>query len=396
MKIVGLIVEYNPFHNGHLYHIEESLRITGADKVIVVMSGDFVQRGAPAILPKHLRAEMAIRSGVSLVIELPVRYATGSAEFFALGAVSLLDSLGCVDYICFGSESGNIQDLTEVADILLDEPSIYKNQLQIELKNGLSFPKARQKAMDYYNPNISTILADPNNILGVEYIKAIKKLRSPILPFTITRKTSHYHDTELQGNHSSASAIRNSLNKEENDMISNQIPDNCYDILMKSLQIRGPIYADDFSLLLHQKLLTATTESLLEYQDMTEELANRIYNKRNQYVSFNQFCELIKSKNMTYSRISRVLLHVLIEIKSYDAPIDSMNQYARILGFKKSDTMILSKIKEHSKIPLITKLTQVETLLSEDILASNVYETIVTNKYNYPFIHEYEKSIIII
>ena len=215
MKIVGLIAEYNPFHNGHEYHIQKAKEVTGADTVIVVMSGNFVQRGAPAIMPKHLRAKVALKSGASLVLELPVCFATGSAEYFAQGAVALLDSLGCVDALCFGSECGDIQPLTRIAEVLSDEPEEYRALLRASLKEGLPFPSARERALQDYlhDPALSRILASPNNTLGVEYIKALIRQDSTIRPYTILRKDSRYHADTLEpaGNFSSATAIRRLL-----------------------------------------------------------------------------------------------------------------------------------------------------------------------------------------
>lgn len=175
MKIVGLITEYNPFHNGHLYHMQKAKEITGADSVIAVMSGNYVQRGAPAIMPKHLRAEMALEAGIPLVLELPVCYASGSAEYFADGAISLFEKLGCIDSICFGSECGDYYLLEKVAHVTADEPEAYKQTLQDALKQGLSFPLARQAALKAYfqDPSLDDILEQPNNILGIEYIKAL-------------------------------------------------------------------------------------------------------------------------------------------------------------------------------------------------------------------------------
>ena len=197
MKITGLITEYNPFHNGHLYHIKKAKEITGADAVIVIMSGNFVQRGAPAIMPKRLRTEIALNAGVSLVIELPVCYATGSAEYFASGAISILDSLGCIDSICFGSECGDYKKLEHIAKILADEPEAYRLSLKNQLKTGLSFPKARQNGLKEYSKDdsLDEILEHPNNILGIEYVKALYLQKSPIKAYTIKRIVSDYHDT---------------------------------------------------------------------------------------------------------------------------------------------------------------------------------------------------------
>ena len=409
MKIVGVITEYNPFHNGHLYHIEKAKEISGADAVVAVMSGNFVQRGTPAIMPKHLRTEAALRSGASVVLELPVCYATGSAEFFAEGAVSLFHSLGCIDSICFGSESGNIEILKYIANILIDEPSGYRELLHAELKAGLSFPRARQNALVEYlkDDSLNAVLEQPNNILGIEYIKALAKRKSNIEIFTIKRKDSHYHSETLSENYSSASAIRKSL-QDASDFIylEKHVPDACYQLLSNAFGTRYPIYPNDFSLLLKYKLLTETKESLAEYMDISQELANRIINRRNEFISFEQFCDLLKSKELTYARISRALIHILLNIKNKDMLNYSENGhclYAHILGFRKDSAAVLSAFKEHASIPIITKLTQTDTLsdiglemLKKDIFASDLYESVVTDKFQTKFINEYTQSMVFI
>lgn len=206
MKIVGLITEYNPFHNGHLYHIQKAKEISGADAAVVVMSGNYVQRGAPAIMPKHLRAEVALEAGVPVVMELPVCYASGSAEYFAAGAISLFEQLGCIDSICFGSECGDYKVLERIARVTADEPEEYKFSLQEALRKGISFPRARQMALKAYlkDDSLDVILEQPNNILGIEYIKALYKKKSSIKTYTIKRMVSGYHDEELTGSYSSA------------------------------------------------------------------------------------------------------------------------------------------------------------------------------------------------
>ncbi|MBQ8558817.1 MAG: nucleotidyltransferase [Tyzzerella sp.] len=402
MRIVGLIAEYNPFHNGHQYHIEKAREITNADAVIVVMSGNFVQRGTPAIMPKHLRAEAALRSGASLVIELPVCYATGSAEFFAYGTVSLLDKLGCIDSICFGSECGDIEVLQDFAKIIQDEPVEYKEYLNQYLRHGNAFPLARQKALkDYLRSDIvDSVLAEPNNILGIEYLKALYRLNSKITPHTIQRISSHYHDEELQETYSSASAIRKEIAGKTFDHsdLENQIPDTSISILQENYQRRYPVYANDFSILLKYKLLGETKTSLVEYADVSEELANRIANHLNQYLNFEQFCELLKTKEVTYSRISRALLHILLDIKKDDY---TEIEYARVLGFRKDSMEILSQIKKQSSIPLLSKLTASKELslaaarmLNKDILVSDLYESVITDKFETSFKNEYEQQII--
>ena len=400
MKIVGLIAEYNPFHNGHQYHIEKAKEITGADAAIVVMSGNFVQRGAPAIMPKHLRAEMALKAGASLVIELPVCYATGTAEQFAYGAVSILNSLGCVDAICFGSECGNIDILNDLAKILCNEPDEYRECLQTHLRSGLSFPMARQRAIadTYPSQDFSQILEQPNNILGIEYLKALYRLESKIKPYTIQRVSSNYHDTDLQTDFSSATALRQVIENKTLHALTGQIPDTSIRLFEENYQKRFPVFANDFSLLLKYRLLNETKSSLTEYADVSEELANRICNQRNEFLEFEQFCELLKTKEVTYSRISRALLHILLKIKKADY-VDI--NYARVLGFRMEDTEVLAKIKSKTSIPLLTKLTATKDfpeptiqMLNQDVYVSNLYESVVTNKFKTPYINEYEHPIV--
>lgn len=401
MKIVGLITEYNPFHNGHKYHIEEALRVTDSDAALVVMSGDFVQRGAPALLPKHLRTEIALGSGASIVLELPIPFATGSAEYFALGAVSLLHSLGCISSLCFGSECGDITALTGIAKILVEEPIQYKTVLRSYLKAGLSFPAARQKALADYTKDetLSQILSSPNNTLGIEYIKVLLQLNSNIQPYTITRMQSNYHDTSLQTEYSSATAIRNLFSEEREPFryLASQMPADALSLLEMNYQKRFPVTADDLSLLLKYKLLTETKESLLSYADMSEELANRIMNKRNQLTTWSSFCEFLKSKELTYARISRVLLHVLLGITEEQMSTLKKHpvSYARLLGFSEHGREILSLIKEQSSVPLISKLPKkTDFTLATDLFASDLYESVITEKYGTSFLSEYQKQIV--
>ena len=411
MKTVGLITEYNPFHNGHAYHIEKAKMLTGADRVIVVMSGDFVQRGAPAVMPKHLRAESALLSGASLILELPVCFATGSAEYFAQGSISLLNRLGCIDSICFGSECGDLHLLKEIAQILADEPIEYQTALRQALKDGASFPAARQKALNIYSDKYSEILALPNNILGIEYLKALAKLHSKMEPFTIKRIGAGYHDMDIDGQFSSATAIRSDIyqladvNSSSESLplthIQTQVPSSCHELMKKNYQTRYPVKADDFSLLLKAKLLSETAGSLSHYLDMSPELANRILRLRNDYLSFEQFCDLLKTKELTRSRISRSFIHVLLGItKDWLTAMKAPAPYARILGFRRDHADLLGILKRTSDIPLITspaRAVLADTayqMLELDIYASDLYESVITDLYGTPFHNELTKQII--
>lgn len=411
MKTVGLITEYNPFHNGHAYHIEKAKMLTGADRVIVVMSGDFVQRGAPAVMPKHLRAKSALLSGASLIIELPVCFATGSAEYFAQGSISLLNRLGCIDSICFGSECGDLHLLKEIAQILADEPIEYQTVLKQALKEGASFPAARQEALNIYSDKYSEILASPNNILGIEYLKALAKIHSKMEPFTIKRIGAGYHDMDIDGQFSSATAIRSDIyqladvNSSSESLplthIQTQVPSSCHELMKKNYQTRYPVKADDFSLLLKAKLLSETAGSLSHYLDMSPELANRILRLRNDYLSFEQFCDLLKTKELTRSRISRSFIHVLLGITNdWLTAMKAPAPYARILGFRRDHADLLGILKRTSDIPLITspaRAVLADTayqMLELDIYASDLYESVITDLYGTPFHNELTKQII--
>lgn len=425
MKIVGLIAEYNPFHNGHEYHIKKAKEVTGADAAIVVMSGDYVQRGVPAIMPKRLRTAMALECGAAAVFELPVCYATGSAELFALGAVSLLEKLGIVDYICFGSECNDLNALQKVADILSEEPDEYKQALRDHLKTGMSFPSARAQALSTIMncEDDSSLLNHPNNILGVEYLKALKKLNSSIIPYTIRREVSNYHDTRLRSTFSSATAVRSLLaysgaavhtdsgNTFENTQFSRilgeleeQVPSGCLELLRDYHRVKYPVYQNDFSLLLKYKLLNKSPEDLVRYMDVSEELANRICSQLNNFFNYKQFCELLKTREVTQTRINRALLHIMLGIKktNVDAQIEhGCHFYAHLLGFRKDSVKVISAASKKSSIPVITKLYDSEHLpldgqhmLTQNVLASNLYTSVITDKFKTAFENEYNQGVI--
>ena len=416
MKVVGIIAEYNPFHNGHLYHIKEAKKQTGADYVIVIMSGNFVQRGSPAIINKYARTKSAIESGTDLVIELPVVYSTSSAEFFALGAISILDQLGIVDYVCFGSETNDINALTSVAKYLIMNPDEYNKDVNKYMKSGITFPVARQKAIIKNNPSINTdIISSPNNILGVEYIKALLKFNSPIKPFTIERKHAGYHETDLNitrlaptSSISSATALRKFI-KEQSFLstIETQLPDSMYNIFKQEYKKTFPVYDNDFSLLLKYKLLSEDNKSLVEYIDLSKDLANRINNTSFGEYDLSSYTREIKTKQWTHTRIKRVLIHILLDLKTKNLKQYNDNkysQYARILGFNKDSSSLINKIKESTKIPILSKLSEADNILPpiglqmlrEDIYAANIYNLIIQEKFGTNVDNEFKQDLIII
>lgn len=413
MRVNGIIAEYNPFHNGHKYHLETLKKKTGADYTVIVMSGNFTQRGTPALFPKHERAHMALLNGADLVLELPLYYSCGSAEYFSKGAVALFDKLGIINYIGFGSEVGNIQDLMAIAKILQAEPPLYQSMLKKKLREGLTYPQARSLALSACFPEsdgFESLLASPNNILGIEYCRALLSRTSSIEPVTIKRNGADYHASFLttNGRHSSALALRTALFEDDNlSSCDGHMPDSALSVLSEHWKKRGPVFETDLSHLLHYKLLSETAKGFTDYVDVSSELSDRILRKLPEYLSFPQFCNLIKTREMTYTRISRCLLHILLDIKktslSEYIALDYV-PYARILGFRKTAVPLLHEIKQHSSIPLISKLADASSLLSEkayrmlldDIRAAHLYETILTDKYSIPVKNEFSKEILMI
>ena len=387
MVVAGIIAEYNPFHRGHQYHIEQTRKLTSADYIVVVMSPDFVQRGAPALIDKHTRAKMALEGGADLVIELPLDCACSSAEYFANGCITLLDNLQVVDYLSFGSECGDIKAIKKLGTALYDETDTFQEILKSELKTGKSFPVARKIALSQEFPEYADILDSPNNILAIEYCASIINYHSHMKPVTITRTADNYHDTSLSETYSSASAIRNALLTNDLACIKDEIPNTSFKTFGTNWLLNGPLCEDDFSSQLKYKLLSETADSLTNYLDVSKSLANRIVKSLNDFKSFSQFADLLKSKDLTRTRINRALLHILLNIKDV-SPI----KYARILGFRKNAQPLLSKIKEHSIIPLVTKPSEVDY----DVFAANLYESVLCEKYQRSFVHEYSKPIIIV
>lgn len=411
MKVNGIIAEYNPFHNGHKYHIEDAKKRNGADYTIVVMSGNFVQRGTPALLDKYTRTRMALSCGADLVLELPICYAVSSAEYFATGAVALLDKLGVVDHLCFGSECGELAPLQKIADILADEPSEYVDMLRSNLRQGYSYPTARTWALIQYAPSLSMdkdALSSPNNILGIEYLKALKRRGSSILPDTTLRMGADYRDKRLGENPCSALALRQAiLAGQDIDFLKEEMPDEAYRIMADSLQEVEPVVVNDFSIQLQYKLLLEKSKGYCEYLDVSPDLSDRIRNKLCDFGSFLDFCDRLKSKDMTYVRISRCLIHILLNLDSATMEAVKMADYApyaRVLGFRKDASPLLSEIQEKASIPVITKLADAKKQLDESALSilqkelcmNDVYLSAAAIKTGQSMANEYSTPIVIL
>lgn len=409
MKVTGIIAEYNPFHNGHKYQIEQARKLTGADYIIVVMSGNFTQRGEPALLDKYVRTKMALENGADLVIELPACYACSSAEYFSLGAITLLHKLNIVDCICFGSECGKIDTLASIAKIFAFEPQAYQQVLKSHLRDGDSFPVARSKALAYVMPEFieeREVISSPNNILGIEYIKTLLRLDSPIVPYTNQRIGSNYHDYRLSAAYSSAIAIRQAINLScQVDAVKSQMPDSCYSIMNDALLENTPIFADDFSNILKYRLLLDEYRGYTRFADISNDLSNKIQKVLYSADSFNDFCRKLKTKNFTYSRISRCLTHILLDIRKEHISEyleEGAIFYARILGFKKDASKLLTLLSTHAAVPLITKVSVSRNLLDgialhqfeRDIAISHIYESVSSSKSGKAMRNEYTREIV--
>jgi len=436
MTVTGIIAEYNPFHNGHKYQIEKARQMTGADYIAIIMGGNFMQRGTPALCDKYMRAKMALENGADIVIELPVCYATGSAEYFAKGSVSLLDQLDIVDYLCFGSEEGDITLIQETAALLHNETPEFQSLLQENLKKGLSFPLAREAALKEVLPEIPTgFLSSPNNILGIEYCKALLEFNSSIKPVTVQREISSYHDRDLPIAHSSstnnstadtfqfcsATALRHAFEtngtkaddihsdifQEAFATLSCYVPDSVAKTLQEEYQKSYPVFSSDFDNVLGYKLLETALKGYTDYADISEDLSDKLRKNLYEYRSFDDFCVLLKSKELTYSRISRCLSHLLLSIKKEDISAylsDTITYYAHVLGMKKDLTPLTKGIKSYSTIPLITNPTEGLKLLTgngltqfqTDIFASQLYQSVVSRKYNQPFKNDFKQKFMVI
>ncbi|MDD4495732.1 MAG: nucleotidyltransferase [Eubacteriales bacterium] len=368
MRVLGIVTEYNPFHNGHLHHLSQSISECSADAAVCVMSGNFVQRGEPAIVNKWARSKMAIEAGIDLIIELPVFYAMSSAEHFAFGAIKILDSLGIVDVLSFGSESGDIGQLQTIADILYEEPAQYKTFLKSSLSSGISFPLAREKALERYlsssnvtGSNLSACLSLSNNILGIEYLKALRRISSKIMPVTISRIGGEYNSCSLGGSTPSASAIRKVIMSENNSpsKLDSYVPEFALRILDEELAAgRGPVMPESFGSILLSMLRGMTAADIAAYPDVTEGLENRIIEAAGRSGTFDELVDMIATKRYPVTRIQRILFSIILGMTkamqdSFDANGGPM--YIRVLAFNDKGRKLLADIKCKASLPIIVK-----------------------------------------
>ena len=386
--VLGIIAEYNPFHNGHLYQIEEAKRQTGAEYVVAIITGNFAQRGNTALVNKWVKAQMALENGVDIVLELPTIYSISSAENFAEGAIKILDSLKIVDTLCFGTETGDFAALNNIANILYNEPKEYVAILNHELGKGLSFPKARENALMMYLNDIkryANIMSGSNNILAIEYLKALKRLKSDMKPFSIERKKVYYNDEKIVDEFASATAIRKLIATEQYDDLRKVMPRNSYMLLKE--EIRKGNYVLD--LVKYEKeiiyeLRKMSVKEIAELPDVSEGLEHAIKSAADSCNNLIDLVNIIKSKRYTQTRIQRILLYALLGITKKDMQNSKkVVPYARVLGFNTRGKEMLSDICNiNPKIQMVTSVKKymeqntnraLREMLEKDIFATNIY-----------------------
>lgn len=379
MKAVGVVVEYNPFHNGHFYHVEQSKILSGADVVIAVMSGPFLQRGEPALLSKWHRAKMALLGGVDIVFELPYAFATQKAEIFARGAIDILAAAGC-DYVCFGSESGHIEDFYSTLRFIHSHQDPYDHLIKKNMDQGMSYPRATSSAFQELSPSSEMMdLSKPNNILGFQYIRAIEELNLSLTPLTVARKNAGYHDPELSTTHiASATSIRKSIFSDDGQLsdLFSYIPSTTYTELVAFEKEFGHFLQwEDFWPFLQYRILTTDKCELARIYEVEEGIENRILQMVDKANSFSEFMTLLKTKRYTWTRLQRLCVHILTNTnKEQMKALSDRPSYLRLLGMTDLGRQHLNKWKKQSSLPIISRIASYKGKEIElDIKAAKTY-----------------------
>jgi predicted nucleotidyltransferase len=353
MRIVGLITEYNPFHNGHQHHLRESLRVTEAEASVAIMSGHFLQRGEPALVDKWVRTEMALSAGVDLVLELPFPFACNSAPYFAMGAVQSLNALGVVDALCFGSESGELELLDEIAEVLVKHQVDIEGETVAQLRQGVNYPVARSQALKAYLPHLDPEeLASPNNILGIEYLRALRQTNSEITPYTIRRLGAGYHDTEVVGEIASATGIRRMLTEAKD--VETLLPAECWSLLRNSRREGQCLDAEKLFAFLSAALMQEP-ETLQNIYQVDNGLDLRLAQAAMTAENYSGLAQLVKSKQWTLTRVQRILSYVLLKARKDEMQefADAGPRYLRLLGCSEKGQKVLARARKLRSLPII-------------------------------------------
>lgn len=407
MKIAGIVVEYNPLHNGHIHHYNETKRITQADAVIAIMSGHFLQRGEPAIVDKWTRAEMALHMGVDLVLELPVAYATNSAQWFAYGAIASLHATGVVNELVFGMESGDLNSMKKMVQLLNEKEEQLASLLADHLATGMSYPAAYSRAaaelvdIDQLGDldQISSLLAQPNNSLGLHYLMALYQLDSPIVPRSILRQHAAYHDAKPNHEHvASATAIRKMLLESDSVKLPAFVPDYTMNLLTREIQAdHCPITWEHFANDLWHELILSAPNELQQYQEIAEGLEYRILGSLSKVTepSVAQLLTLLKTKRYTHTKLQRALLHILLRHSKHDLSKHSLQAgppYLRVLGFNEQGRTILKRMKKTATIPVVTRVASFQhPFLQMDIQATAIYYNAMKNRATKHIFRDYNQ-----
>lgn len=370
MSVIGIVCEFNPFHNGHK-HLIDSVKADG-DIVVCVMSGNFVQRGEPAIFPKEIRAKSALMNGADIVLELPFLYATASAEIFASSAVKILDAFGC-DKIAFGTENTTLNQLENAVEILLSND--FDEKIKKHLEGGLSYPKARQMAFEEFNCDCD--ISSPNNILAIEYISAIRKNNYSITPITVNRKGANYNDNFAIDDFSSATHIRNLINN--NKDFQKYVPDNAYQIYKNALVNGEYLNAEKFNISA-LSILRSTNTINPEIANMAEGLENRIASAVKTSSNLAEIYDNVKTKRFTHSRIRRAVLSCVMNVTNDDLHIPV--PYCRLLGFNTEISSELGNFVKKCGLPYVVNYSDILKLNSDNALQVFELENKSTDLYN--------------
>ncbi|BBA50319.1 nucleotidyltransferase [Fusobacterium varium] len=360
MRAAGLVVEYNPFHNGHKYHFEKACEIDKESVKIAVMSGDFVQRGEPAIINRWKRAEMALKNGIDIVVELPVFYSCQSAEIFAVGSVGILNELKCSNII-FGSEKSDIDNLKRIAEI--EETEKFKDMIKENLSNGDSYPTAYSKTLKRIEGK--NIFLASNDILGVEYIKAIKYWNSSMVPMLVKREKTGYYEENIYENFASATAVRKFL--KENTDIDDLVPKESFEILKEEKENNKLVYLENFYSLLRYEIIK-NKNTLFNIQDMEKGYENRLYETAVKNYEFKNFYEGIISKRFTQGRTQRILIHILTGItQKLTQEVKKEIPYVKILGFNNKGREYLNFLKKEENNKIMTSMKNIKDKFPSDV-----------------------------